>query len=110
MSNQIKFEALKKDLVRGFCSKFSRNFSTMHNPFIVFAVLDWIQSIKNGSKISLIKYFRKMEDECVSVIESSDIRSIPQLIEIIPDSFPVWMKSGNYFCDLSDNGWIIYRI
>ena len=109
---KITFDKLKENCVREFCSKNTRDYSGANcaamkpAQAMIIRVVDYLET---GKKIPQRKFMANLEDELVLVIERTDIRNLKPLIELCPESVPVWIKNGNYSLDLTDKGWAFLR-
>lgn len=109
--SQITFEKLKEKCVQEFCSKNTRGFhgelsGTKQAGLMSLAVLIDLKRTGKPKKSNVL--IKEIEDDCVKVIEATDIRNLEPLKELCPDSFPKWMSEGNYNIELGENGWEIF--
>jgi len=65
--------------------------------------------ITEGKRIRTQELIKQIKDKIWDAIMQVDIRCIKTLIEIAPAAVPAWIKSGNYYFDLTDNGWEILK-
>ena len=107
-TNTVKYwENIKKDCIREFCTKNTRNDAMLTiGGKLGLAIL---VELKNGVRIRGLNLIKKIEDDCVKAIELTDIRAYQKLVEICPDSFPNWIKSNLCTIDLTEKGWAFIK-
>lgn len=52
---------------------------------------------------------KQLKDKVWDAIMVVDIRCIKTLVEIAPAAVPIWIRNGNYYLELTDNGWEILK-
>lgn len=104
----MTFENLKQRCVQEFCSKNTRDYNGQVNgsrqpALMAFALINEFKITGEWKKTRA--FAKEIEDNCVKAIMNTDIRNIKPLIDLCPDSFPKWVKNGNYTVELTDKGW-----
>lgn len=65
--------------------------------------------INEGKRTRVVELVKQIKDKVWDAIMLVDIRCIQTLVEIAPAAVPVWIRNGNYYLELTDNGWEILK-
>jgi hypothetical protein len=96
----MKYETLKKSV-----ASYVYNDDNSIEWAAIATRLNLTTMINEGKRVRTIELIKQIKDKVWDAIMQVDIRCIKTLIEIAPSAIPAWIKQGNYYFDLTDNGW-----
>lgn len=108
---QITFEKLKQECIIEFCYNTTRQqgaVSAANRPgeMALTIIADYNAT---GKRKKVRDFVKQIENDCVAVIERTDIRNLKPLIELCPKSVPKWIQNNNYVLEITDKGWTFFK-
>ncbi len=103
----MKYETLKTNVAYYIYNQGQRDTNVDWNEIAIKVNLR--SMIQEGKRTKTVELIKELKDKVWDAIMLIDIRCIKTLVEIAPKAVPAWIKSGNYYLDMTDEGWEVIK-